>query len=843
MEIFSLFGSVVLKDNGVTSGLDKIDKKASDTDKSTTSHFKNMANASKVVGQALGAVGLIAGTFLVSAVESASKAGASTEALKQKLENQGIAWSKAKVGVDEFTKGVTKMSVYSGGQAKEALDNLITKHVSLSSALKDQAGMTELASAKHITLKESSDIIADAENGRMKGLVKLGIVTADEVKKGISMEEINKRLNTSYKGVSEGAMKTLPGQITVIGNNFNALKVGIGNVLLPVITKFATKLGDLSTYLANVSPEAKKIIAIVLSATTVIGLLAGGVSIVSKVMSVLGPVVGGLGSLIGGLSLPIVAIIAGIALLTTAFINNWGGIRTKTEEFIAFIKPILIDTFNNIVAWFKSNLPAMKKAFEDVMAGMKIAYDIYVKPLLVIIVDALKTVIDWVVLHMPEIKATFEAVFKGITTVYNSILKPVMAFMLAILKQVVDWVVANWPLIKQTISTILTAVWNVTKSVLNTIKDFWNTWGKSIMDLVSTTFNVIKDVISTAIKVVQNVLKAVMQIITGDWKGAWKSIVQACKDLFGGIDKVVGDILSGIGKQFKDFISVALGFGKDIIGGIIDGISAKAKELAKGVGDIIQDVKDAFTKGFSIHSPSKYFQWIGGHLMGGLIKGMSLSNVKDFASGLVESIKASFGDLGGSVSGDLAGWLTTAMGITGTSMSDYGMLMKLIMSESGGNPNAINLTDSNAQAGHPSQGLMQTIPTTFERWRNKSLSDNIVDPIANLVAGINYIKGTYGSVANTPGIKSLMSGGAYKGYFTGTTFATAGKKLVGEHGAEVVDFKGGETVHNANDTEKMLNEKSITQNVYITSPKALSASEIARQNKRALRELGLQLQF
>jgi len=760
MDIFSLVGSIVLKDDGVTQGLDKIDKKAQETDKSMSGHFKNIADVAGRVRDALGAVGLIAGTFLVSAVESASKASIATDQLKTKIENQGISWTKAKGQVDTFTKGITSMSIYTAGDAKTALDNLITKHVSLASALKDASGMTELAAAKHITLKEASDTVADAENGRMKGLVKLGIVTADEVKQGISMEEINKRLNTSYQGLSEGQMKTLPGVIAIISRNFASLKVGIGTALLPVITKFGTALGNLSNYLTNVSPEAKKIIAIVLSLTTGIGLLAGGVGIATKVMGVLGPVVGGLGSLIGGLSLPLVAIIAGIALLTVAFVNNWGGIRTKTEEFMAFIKPILIDGFNAVVSWVKENLPIIEAKFKEVMQGVK--------------------------------------------TIYETILKPVLTFMIASLLQVVNWVKANFPLIKATIETVMNAVKAVITVILNGIKAFWDTWGKTILDFVTTIFNTIKTVISTAIHVVEDVLKAVMQLITGDWSGAWKSIVQAVKDLFGGIGKVIGTILDGAKKLFVDFATNAINLGKGMIQGIIDGVVQKGKDLINGVKDLVDLVIKKFKEGFGIHSPSTVMAEMGGHLIQGLMNGMGGKDLKGFASKMVGSLKGAFSS---GMSGNVTDWLTTAMAITGTSMSDMPMLQALIMHESGGNPNAINLTDSNAQAGHPSQGLMQTIPSTFARWKLPGF-DGITNPISNIIAGIRYIKGTYGSVANTPGIKSLMGGGAYKGYARGTQNASSGLAWVGENGRELLNFNGGESVTTAEDSAKLASNSS-----------------------------------
>ena len=57
----------------------------------------------------------------------------------------------------------------------------------------------------------------------------------------------------------------------------------------------------------------------------------------------------------------------------------------------------------------------------------------------------------------------------------------------------------------------------------------------------------------------------------------------------------------------------------------------------------------------------------------------------------------------------------------------------IVTHENGWNPNAINLTDSNAAAGHPSQGLMQTIPSTFKEYAMPGYNSNIDDPLSNLV--------------------------------------------------------------------------------------------------------------
>lgn len=106
---------------------------------------------------------------------------------------------------------------------------------------------------------------------------------------------------------------------------------------------------------------------------------------------------------------------------------------------------------------------------------------------------------------------------------------------------------------------------------------------------------------------------------------------------------------------------------------------------------------------------------------------------------------AGFG-AGSAASGALGAWIMQAIGLTGVGGSWAGPLHTLIMRESGGNPRSINLWDSNALAGHPSQGLMQTIPSTFESHRLHSLPDDIYNPVANIVAGIRYILARYGSI-------------------------------------------------------------------------------------------------
>lgn len=105
--------------------------------------------------------------------------------------------------------------------------------------------------------------------------------------------------------------------------------------------------------------------------------------------------------------------------------------------------------------------------------------------------------------------------------------------------------------------------------------------------------------------------------------------------------------------------------------------------------------------------------------------------------------------------------ILSALGQSAGNLSDVDTMIRY---ESSGNPNAINRYDSNAAAGHPSQGLIQVIRPTFDANRTPLLPNDLLNPAANLYAGLHYALGRYGTIHNVPGLVSLRRGGPYVGY-------------------------------------------------------------------------------
>ncbi|MEU6774554.1 transglycosylase SLT domain-containing protein [Streptomyces sp. NPDC046759] len=99
---------------------------------------------------------------------------------------------------------------------------------------------------------------------------------------------------------------------------------------------------------------------------------------------------------------------------------------------------------------------------------------------------------------------------------------------------------------------------------------------------------------------------------------------------------------------------------------------------------------------------------------------------------------------------NLDGWIRKSLAIMAQKgiPGSYNGIYRNIMRESSGNPNAINLWDSNAAAGIPSKGLLQVVDPTFNTYHVAGTAFNIYDPVANITAACNYAAARYGSIDN-----------------------------------------------------------------------------------------------
>lgn len=200
-------------------------------------------------------------------------------------------------------------------------------------------------------------------------------------------------------------------------------------------------------------------------------------------------------------------------------------------------------------------------------------------------------------------------------------------------------------------------------------------------------------------------------------------------------------------KQTKAFMSsmphFAGGIG-DFFGSAWDAIKSFTGDVFDYLtrpGDIVKIAIDKFTKISDFVEP-----WLS--VAGGMVN-KTFDAIVDFVAGIFDTIvpKVNY-----SPSAGVEQWRSLAayaLRLTNQySDENLNLLLYQMQTESGGNPNAINNWDINAQNGTPSKGLMQVIDPTFERWAMDGYDTNIWDPLSNMIAAIRYTVNRYGSLAN-----------------------------------------------------------------------------------------------
>ncbi|MGW5651989.1 transglycosylase SLT domain-containing protein [Streptomyces humi] len=235
---------------------------------------------------------------------------------------------------------------------------------------------------------------------------------------------------------------------------------------------------------------------------------------------------------------------------------------------------------------------------------------------------------------------------------------------------------------------------------------------------------------------------------------------------FGTLDYInrTGELPRFAGGGIVGALGSAFDWTKSAVGKAVDWTSTAASLVAhptKVWGKLVQPILDAVAQG------------VGNAPMGKALAKFPVKMADGLRDMIVDAVTGSAGnsDIGGSIpSGQRRSIITQALAAAhipppGSLAQWLAGFNTLITRESGWNPSAINLWDSNAKAGHPSQGLTQTIPSTFYAYVPASLRGRgILDPVANVAASARYIKAVYGSITNVQQANARL---APKGYADG----------------------------------------------------------------------------
>ncbi len=237
--------------------------------------------------------------------------------------------------------------------------------------LRTQVLVADFAAKQGTDLKSNAILLGKALGDPVTGISALTRVGAkfDDVQKGIvkGLARTNRmaeaqafildELEVQYGGTAAAAAKAGLGPLQQLAMRFGDISEGIGKQLLPILQPLIDKFAELATWFEKMSPAGKKTTAIILLAAVVVGplIIAFGALLTMIPFMVTG--FGLIAGVLGAISLPVVAVIAGLAALGTAAFFLWDNWETVSGNIMATLQP-LIDGFNSVVSGIASVSPS-----------------------------------------------------------------------------------------------------------------------------------------------------------------------------------------------------------------------------------------------------------------------------------------------------------------------------------------------------------------------------------------------------------------------------------------------------------------------------------------------------
>jgi phage-related protein len=280
-------------------------------------------------------------------------------------------------------------------------------------------------------------------------------------------------------------------------------------------------------------------------------MLALGIAIAAFVLPILASLVIGIASILA----PVFLVIGAIALLRTAWEQNWGGIQEKTAAVIDFIVPLVQGALASISAWWAENGDSVIKTVTDFGKNVIKGFTVYFKTIETIVktvLDAIKTFWDR---HGADVMAIWE-------TFRTNIQNGFTAFGLAI-----------------------TAIIQL---ALDKIKEFWDAHGAAVMEVVQFMWDTISGAFELATENINLIVAAFLDVIQGDFEGARDNVIALVQGWWETILSIFTTAAENIQNAFNDVDWGALGTA--LMGGIASGITASGPALLAAAMAVINSV-------------------------------------------------------------------------------------------------------------------------------------------------------------------------------------------------------------------------------------------------------------
>jgi plasmid maintenance system antidote protein VapI len=246
------------------------------------------------------------------------------------------------------------------------------------------------------------------------------------------------------------------------------------------------------------------------------------------VATVVVPAIGSILVAIGPVILVFAAVVAAVALVRTAWENNWGGIQEKTQAVIDFIVPLVQNGIAAIAAWWAENGDAILLKAQTIWEAVKL-----------MIGTALTVISEGVQVFIAAVQVFWEEHGEAILTTLE----------------------AAWELIKETISNALDLIESIWEAFRLLFEGDWFAFGEALYDVWEAAWKLITDYFSGLWDMMKPWLEGLWSNLESWWNGIdWSGLGRKAIDaIVAGLQAAGGAILSMLSGLISSAIANAIG--------------------------------------------------------------------------------------------------------------------------------------------------------------------------------------------------------------------------------------------------------------------------------------------
>ncbi len=179
------------------------------------------------VAAAVVAVG-VAFMALKEGVAEAGEVDLKLDQIANSAKNAGADFGKSREDVKEWGEALSNQTGAPITQLLAGVQRMVAAHIDLHTAMTLTSDAEKIAIASGRDQTEVETALQQAILGRTRGLVALGIITKDEAKNGISLAEVNERIQKQTEGAVKLYQDSLPGALAITGNQVKELLKDLG---------------------------------------------------------------------------------------------------------------------------------------------------------------------------------------------------------------------------------------------------------------------------------------------------------------------------------------------------------------------------------------------------------------------------------------------------------------------------------------------------------------------------------------------------------------------------------------------------------------------------------------